>query len=130
MSRERRLDPAAPCLSAARPSFHAIVAACCKTRSNAYKIDLGVALSSATDWALAAAILVGAAIVALLLHAALLWLARRFMGERRTFLRTRPRRDQRADAARPAAYSARHRVADDAARQRRRQTFSPDCSAW
>jgi small-conductance mechanosensitive channel len=48
----------------------------------------GIALSSATDWALAAAILVGAAIVALLLHAALLWLARRFMGERQTFLRT------------------------------------------
>ena len=48
----------------------------------------GLALSSATDWALAAAILVGAAIVALLLHAALLWLARRFMGERQTFLRT------------------------------------------
>ena len=48
----------------------------------------GMALSSATDWALAAAILVGAAIVALLLHAALLWLARRFMGERQTFLRT------------------------------------------
>jgi small-conductance mechanosensitive channel len=45
----------------------------------------GLALSSAT---LAAAILVGAAIVALLLHAALLWLARRFMGERQTFLRT------------------------------------------
>jgi small-conductance mechanosensitive channel len=48
----------------------------------------GIALSSATDWALAAAILVSAAIVALLLHAALLWLARRFMGERQTFLRT------------------------------------------
>jgi small-conductance mechanosensitive channel len=48
----------------------------------------GIALSSATDWALAAAILVGAAIVALLLHAALLWLARRFMGERQTFLRS------------------------------------------
>ena len=48
----------------------------------------GIALSSATDWALAAAILVGAAIVALLLHAALLWLARQFMGERQTFLRT------------------------------------------
>jgi small-conductance mechanosensitive channel len=49
---------------------------------------VGIALSSATDWALAAAILVSAAIVALLLHAALLWLARRFMGERQTFLRT------------------------------------------
>jgi small-conductance mechanosensitive channel len=48
----------------------------------------GIALSSATDWAVAAAILVSAAIVALLLHAALLWLARRFMGERQTFLRT------------------------------------------
>ena len=48
----------------------------------------GIALSSATDWALAAAILVGAAIVALLLHAALLWLARRFMGERQPFLRS------------------------------------------
>ena len=63
-------------------------AACCKTHSNACKIDFGIALSSATDWALAAALLVGAAIVALLLHAALLWLARRFMGERQTFLRT------------------------------------------
>jgi len=48
----------------------------------------GTALSSATDWALAAAILLGAAIVALLLHAALLWLARRFMSERQSFLRT------------------------------------------
>ena len=48
----------------------------------------GIALSSATDWALAAAILVGAAIVALLLHAALLWLARQFMGERQPFLRS------------------------------------------
>jgi len=48
----------------------------------------GIALTSATDWALAAAILVGAAIIALLLHAALLWSARRVMGERQTFLRT------------------------------------------
>jgi len=48
----------------------------------------GLALTSASDWALAAAILVGAAIIALLLHAALLWLARRVMGERQTFLRT------------------------------------------
>ena len=48
----------------------------------------GMALSSATDWALAAAILIGAAVIALLLHAALLWLARRFMGERQAFLRT------------------------------------------
>ena len=36
----------------------------------------GIALTSATDWAVAAAILVGAAIIALVLHAALLWLAR------------------------------------------------------
>ncbi len=48
----------------------------------------GIALNSATDWALAAAILVGAAIVALMLHAALLWLARRVMGERESFPRT------------------------------------------
>jgi small-conductance mechanosensitive channel len=48
----------------------------------------GMTLSSATDWALAAAILVAAAIVALLLHAALLWLGRRLTGERRPFLRT------------------------------------------
>src|SRR3984957_6968391 len=46
------------------------------------------ALPPITDWALAAAILIVAAIVALLLHAALLWLARRAMGERETFLRT------------------------------------------
>jgi small-conductance mechanosensitive channel len=48
----------------------------------------GIALNSATDWALAAAILVGAAIIALMLHAALLWLARRVMGERESFPRT------------------------------------------
>jgi small-conductance mechanosensitive channel len=46
------------------------------------------ALPPITDWALAAAILIVAGIVALLLHAALLWLARRAMGERETFLRT------------------------------------------
>jgi small-conductance mechanosensitive channel len=48
----------------------------------------GIALTSATDWAVAAAILVGAAIIALVLHATLLWLARRVMGERQSFLRT------------------------------------------
>jgi len=48
----------------------------------------GIALTSATDWALAAAILVAATIAALVLHAALLWLARRVMGERESFLRT------------------------------------------
>jgi small-conductance mechanosensitive channel len=46
------------------------------------------ALPPITDWALAAAILIVAAVVALLLHAALLWLGRRAMGERETFLRT------------------------------------------
>jgi small-conductance mechanosensitive channel len=48
----------------------------------------GVTLSSATDWAVSAAILVSAAIAALLLHAGALALARKFMGERQTFLRT------------------------------------------
>lgn len=47
----------------------------------------GVTLASATDWAASAALLVGAAIVALLLHAASLSLGRRFAGERQTFLR-------------------------------------------
>jgi small-conductance mechanosensitive channel len=49
---------------------------------------LDAALPPIADWALAAAILIVAAIVALLLHAALLWLGRRAMGERETFLRT------------------------------------------
>ena len=47
-----------------------------------------VTLTSATDWALAAGILVAAAVVALLPHTALLWLGRRLTGERRPFLRT------------------------------------------
>jgi small-conductance mechanosensitive channel len=45
-------------------------------------------LSSTADWALSAALLVGAAIAALLLHAAVLALARRVLGDRRPFLRT------------------------------------------
>ena len=49
---------------------------------------LGVTLASATDWAMSAGILLGAAIVALLLHAGALALARRMIGERQTFLRT------------------------------------------
>jgi small-conductance mechanosensitive channel len=49
---------------------------------------LGVTLASATDWAVSAAILLGAAIVALLLHAGALALARRLIGERQTFWRT------------------------------------------
>ena len=49
---------------------------------------LGVTLASATDWAVSAAILLSAAIVALLLHVGALALARRLIGERQTFLRT------------------------------------------
>ena len=48
----------------------------------------GVTLSSAADWALSAALLVGAAVAALLLHTAALFVARRLMGERWPFLRT------------------------------------------
>jgi small-conductance mechanosensitive channel len=48
---------------------------------------LGVTLASATDWAVSAAILLGAAIVALVLHVGALALARRLIGERQTFLR-------------------------------------------
>ncbi len=48
----------------------------------------GGTLSFTVDWALSAALLVGAAIVALLLHAAVLALVRRVLGERRPFLRT------------------------------------------
>jgi small-conductance mechanosensitive channel len=46
------------------------------------------ALPPVTETAVAAAILIGAAILALLLHAALVWLGRRFIGQRETFLRT------------------------------------------
>jgi small-conductance mechanosensitive channel len=49
---------------------------------------LGVTLASATDWAVSAAILLGAAIIALLLHVGALALARRWIGDRQTFLRT------------------------------------------
>jgi small-conductance mechanosensitive channel len=48
----------------------------------------GGMLPAARDWAAAAFLLVGAAIVALLLHAAILALVRRALGERRPFLRT------------------------------------------
>jgi small-conductance mechanosensitive channel len=48
----------------------------------------GVTLSSATDWAASAALLIGAAVAALLLHATALFVARRLMGERWPFLRT------------------------------------------
>jgi small-conductance mechanosensitive channel len=50
--------------------------------------EYGVTLASATDWAMSAAILVGAAIVALPLHGAALFVARRVVGERQTYLRT------------------------------------------
>jgi small-conductance mechanosensitive channel len=49
---------------------------------------LGVTLSAAADWAVSAALLVGAAVAALLLHAAALFVARRMMREGRPFLRT------------------------------------------
>ena len=49
--------------------------------------EFGGTLSSAADWALSAGLLAGAAIVALLLHAAALALVRRAIGERRPFLR-------------------------------------------
>jgi small-conductance mechanosensitive channel len=45
-------------------------------------------LSSAADWTLAAALLVGSAVAALLLHAVVLAIVRRLLGERRPFLRT------------------------------------------
>jgi len=48
----------------------------------------GVTLSSATDWAVSAALLIGAAVAALLLHAAALFAARRLMGGQQPFLRT------------------------------------------
>jgi small-conductance mechanosensitive channel len=49
---------------------------------------VGAVLPAAWDWATAAALLVGAAIIALLLHAAGLAVLRRALGERRPFLRT------------------------------------------
>jgi small-conductance mechanosensitive channel len=49
---------------------------------------VGAMLPAAWDWATAAILLVGAGIIALLLHAALLALARRALGERRPFFRT------------------------------------------
>jgi small-conductance mechanosensitive channel len=50
--------------------------------------EFGGTLPSAADWALSAALLVSAAIAALLLHATVLALLRRMLGERRPFLRT------------------------------------------
>jgi small-conductance mechanosensitive channel len=50
--------------------------------------EYGVTVASATDWAMSAAILVGAAIVALLLHGAALFVARRVVGERQSYPRT------------------------------------------
>ena len=47
----------------------------------------GGTLSSAADWALSAAILVGSAIAALIVYAAILALVRRLLGARRPFLR-------------------------------------------
>ncbi len=50
--------------------------------------EIGGTLSFAADWAMSAALLVGAAAVALLLHAAILALVRRLLRERRPFLRS------------------------------------------
>jgi len=50
--------------------------------------EFGGTLSSAADWALSAALLVGAGIAAWLLHAGILALARRLCGERRPYLRS------------------------------------------
>jgi len=50
--------------------------------------EFGATLSSAADWAISAALLVGAAIAALLLHAAVLACVRRVLGERQRFART------------------------------------------
>jgi small-conductance mechanosensitive channel len=63
---------------------------CVMLRNTVERIQnrFGITLTSATDWAVAAAILVGATIIALVLHAALLWLAQRVLGERQSFLRT------------------------------------------
>jgi small-conductance mechanosensitive channel len=50
--------------------------------------EFGGTLSSAADWALSAALLVGAGVAAWLLHAGILALARRLSGERRPYLRS------------------------------------------
>jgi hypothetical protein len=50
--------------------------------------EFGGTLSSATDWAVSAAILIGAAVAAWLLHAAILALVGRLSSERRPFLRS------------------------------------------
>ena len=50
--------------------------------------EFGGTLSSATDWAVSAAILIGAAVAAWLLHAAILGLVGRLSRERRPFLRS------------------------------------------
>src|SRR5262245_14409700 len=87
MSREGRIErPTLP----ARGQTRAFMVSWVMLRNTVERMQnrFGIALTSATDWAVAAAILVGAAIIALVLHAALLWLARRVMGERQSFLRT------------------------------------------
>src|SRR4029077_3731246 len=78
----------------------------------------GMALSSATDWALAAAILIGAAVIAVVAACRPALVGAPIHGRAPSLPAHCPCRDQRADAAWPAAYSARHRVADVAARKR------------
>jgi hypothetical protein len=52
------------------------------------KSEFGGTLSSATDWAVSASILIGAVVAAWLLHAAILALVGRLSSERRPFLRS------------------------------------------
>jgi small-conductance mechanosensitive channel len=70
------------------PSFRAIIYGMLNNALERIQNRFEIALSSATDWVLSAAILIGAVIIALLLHAALLRLARRVTSGRQTFLRT------------------------------------------
>jgi small-conductance mechanosensitive channel len=53
-----------------------------------FEREFGGTLSPAAEWAASAALLIGAAVAALLLHAATLALARRLFGERRPLLRS------------------------------------------
>jgi hypothetical protein len=106
-------------------------AACCKTRSNAYKIDsacavlgdgLGDGLGAGgryPDWCGCHRVVAecGPALASASLH-----------GRAPNLPAHGARCDQGADAARHAAHSARHRVADDAARRRNCKPARP--TAW
>jgi small-conductance mechanosensitive channel len=68
--------------------FHVIICSMLQTAGQHLQSEYGVTLASATDWAVSATILVGAAIAALLLHGAALLLARRVVGERLSYTRS------------------------------------------